>query len=373
MLIYNETSLAFIKRAREIIRGLFFDEVSKIYPISFQSRRIHYKNFHYPLSIVVFEDNSKWGYFDYRRFEIGLSKKLMYQASDLILTNVLKHELAHYLTYHFYGGDLGHGKEFHEICLSLNWGSSISKATMSHHELIKESLNHKDEEQLVLKVKKLLALSNSDNEYESQLATKKANQIILDYNLSRLTQIPPPANKNEAEEDVYLIRALEAKIKSAKLQAIADILKTFFVSPILNLGKNHVYLELIGEKKNVLIAEYVAHFLDKELDRLFLLSKKNHPTLKGKAAKNSFFRGVQIGYCQKIREMHLERSNQQSLILIKKDIEQKLAYVYPKMSSVSFSPKENGDALSLGKKAGHNLNIHHSLSENKSKSIFLLQ
>ena len=80
------------------------------------------------------------------------------------------------------------------------------------------------------------------------------------------------------------------------MDAIAAILATFFVSIVYNRGKEFIYLEILGSPVNAEIAEYVANVLQGELDRLW----KDTP-LQGAVARNSFFRGLAKGYCQRSR------------------------------------------------------------------------
>ena len=67
-------------------------------------------------------------------------------------------------------------------------------------------------------------------------------------------------------------------------------------------------IEVTGSRTNVELADYVANFLDQELERLFSVYQKEHSDLKGQRAKNSFFKGMAEGYVEKIKKTQKEVS-----------------------------------------------------------------
>ena len=121
---------------------------------------------------------------------------------------------------------------------------------------------------------------------------------MINYNLERLRTTHPGIHENE--ETAYVKRVLHGKKNSAKYHAIYDILLLFMVKPIFNYGKDGFYLEVIGEKSNVLIAEYIAPYLNSELERLWKKQRELTPHLKGLSMKNSFMRGVAKGFKEKM-------------------------------------------------------------------------
>lgn len=331
----------------------------------FLRSRFLYKNYYYPLNFVVFEKKNTLAYFEPGTYRLGFNKTLMYEAKAEILKDILRHELAHYFTHVFYPHhETPHGKEFHEMCDKFGWKRNVSDASI---ELIKE--NEKIEgdlktEELLTKVKKLLTLAKSDNPHEAELATLKANQLIMKHNLNFLPE-------EESDYVLYTERVYESKTNNSKMQAVYEILKTFLVFPVLNYGKESVYLEVSGTLTNVEIAHYVASFLDRELDSLWEKNKVEHH-LKGKVAKNSFFQGVSLGYTGKHQSMKntLEVSEQKALVKIEADLKQKVREFYPRLSSVGSDRQSDHRSLSKGLEAGKNLSIQAGL---KGKLLKLLK
>lgn len=362
MFLYSETIKSFISRVRVDVREIVNLEMK----LKMDRSRVLYNGVLYPLNIVVFEDNSRLGYFDSRTYELGLSKKLMYSAHERVLKNVIRHELAHFWAFIIHGPHVMHGSEFKNICRSFNWDDEVELA-YSNIQLENEKIEGDLKTQKLLeRLKKLLALSSSDNPHERELATLKANQLLLEHNLD-MTR-----GQNHEDETVYVKRVLEASRKQTKHVAIYEILKTFYVSPVFNHGTGIFYLEVIGDKTSVELAEYVAHFLNHELEQMWKEAKKKNPTFKNLAAKNSFLRGVAKGYVEKIESQKTKSAQSFELALIEKNLQKQLKSVYSRIghSSMSSGTHHSG-ANAAGVESGRNLSIKPGISNGKTKTFLL--
>ena len=363
MFLYSNTTKAFISRVRENVREIVNLEMN----LKMERSRVFYKNVFYPLNIVVFEDNSRLGYFDSRTYELGLSKKLMYEAHDKVLKNVIRHELAHFIAYIIHGPRVMHGEEFKKICQSYGWDDEVEKAyanISAENEKLEGDLQT---ERLLGRLKKLLALASSDNPHERELATLKANHLLLEHNLG-MTK-----NKTSLDDEiVYAARVLEATRKQSKHIAIYEILKTFFVSPVFNHGRGIFYLEVIGDKTSVELAEYVANFLNHELETLWKIAKKENPHFKNISAKNSFFRGISQGYIERIESQKEKSATSHDLVVIEKNLARQLHSVYSRIGHSALSTgSHHQEAGAAGVETGKKLSIKPAINSNAS-SIKLL-
>lgn len=306
--------------------------------LNIKSKRLSYKGFSYPLNIVIFEDPSKLGFFNYAQFQIGINKKFIFEQNEQVIKDILRHELAHLYTFLKYGVEVqAHGPEFQQVCQSFGWGKHISKATF-----IKSSEGLENSSRMVQKVEKLLRLSSSNNEHESRLATAKANELMLKHNLQILKEAG-----SLIEDETYLKVVFESKRASSKLYALYEILQLFYVRPVINrgLGKTTT-LEVIGSKSNVEVADYVSKVLSLEFDRLWIQAKKEFQ-LSGINAKNNYFKGLQKGYIETIQTSR--KAPTQSLSLIKKDLSERLQLVYPSLRRTSIhSGRQDFNAQCLG-------------------------
>lgn len=365
MKIYTETTFAFIEKCKSYVKEILNNETD----IAFKKSRITYNQYTFPLNIITFVDSQKIGYFDSSNYEIGLNSNLIFSVKEPVLKDILRHELAHYITMLKHGDVLPHGKEFQSICQFYNWNKSISKASMNIELANNELTGDLKTEKMISKIKNLLRLSQSDNEHEAKLATVKANELMLKHNLERVSCFKN-RDPESHEETIYIDTVYTSKKRNSKLSAIYSVLTHFLVSPVINYTSEGVRLEIAGNKTNIEIGKYIAEFLNRELDKLWAIAKyKNN--LKGLKQKNSFFAGVARGFDQKMHQQNSNLSSQESssLILIKEDLKIKTDKIYGRLRSSTSKNTIDRTSLNLGQNAGKNLTIHKGLTSTNTKKL----
>lgn len=353
MKVYSETIFSFIQKANKMLRDILVKETS------FQVRRsrFEYQGYLYPIDVVIFEGDLI-GYFDAAHFQIGLNKNLIHQAKDNLIKDILRHELAHYITHLFYGEKVkAHGNEFQHVCNLFNWPDDIKKASMNF-EIANANAKSFHSEKILNKVKNLLKLAESSNAHEAELATLKANQLLIKHNLE--------FSEMNSDQEFYVMKLLSRKRKDAKISAIYDILKHFMVKPIISYGKNEVCIEVTGSKTNIELAQYISAFLNRELDRLWDVFKSEHK-LKGLKAKNSFFYGMAQGYNEKVNKMEFPEKDRTALVKINKHLDDQVDRIYRRLSSSRSQNTRDNESFGLGRKAGANLTIHQGVKNNTTK------
>ncbi|MCB1106769.1 MAG: DUF2786 domain-containing protein [Chlamydiia bacterium] len=332
-ILYSTTILAFLSKVKHLSFQILREEMG----LGTARSRFTYKGLSFPLHFVVFDHPSKLGFYSPDLYEIGINKVFLLEKEERI-KEILRHELAHMITFIDFGkGVSHHGKEFRSVCERFGWPKEVSKATVHFEKVVKN-------QRLVQKVQKLLSLANSPNPAEAREATLKAQELVKKYHLN----IAPD------EEETVLIRVLEKKRGSAKLQAIASILRTFLVYPVFNRGKEQIYLEITGSPIATEVAEYVAHFLDHHFEVLWKEAQKEDPSLKGTTSKNSFFRGLADGYQNK-------NSPSKALIKIENQLTLMASKIYPHLRSVSSSYDHVEKGAKKGREKGQKLKIHGGL------------
>ena len=167
---------------------------------------------------------------------------------------------------------------------------------------------------------------------------------------------------------MFLKRILKQKKKSAKLSAIGRILETFFVSIVYHKGTDYLYLDVLGEKANVEIAEYVATVLDTQMEELW-----DQTPLHGITAKNSFFLGLAKGYCDKLGALKKEHSREtaNALMVIEKKLTLARDMAYDRLTSAKSQGRYSPAAGKLGEQMGKNLQIKQALSNPSASPILI--
>lgn len=346
MMVFDRTCLAFIQKCEEMARNIFTEIGFKVHRSRFEFNR-----YLYPISIVVFE-GPELGFFDSKFYQIGLNKKLIYQAKDSVVRDILRHEIAHYLTFlHYPQFEKSHGSEFREICSRFGFEAEIQRATLDLHDANESKEGDLESERVIQKVQKLLKLAESSNAHEAELATCKANELLIKHSLSHVD--------TQKEESIYLDRPLVYPRSNSKLVAIYEILTHFLVRPVISHGHKQCSLEICGPKTNVILARYVAEFLDKQLEYLWNETKKES-SLQGLRAKNSFMLGVAAGFHEKMKksEETLEPTNKKALTVVKKQLEINLNIVYKRLGSIRSEHRMDHNARNAGLEKGRKLSIN---------------
>ena len=354
MKVYSKTIELFLQKlqglAKEIIANEFDKRVART--------RFHLPNgYSYPITIVAIDEPNRLGYFNFEDLTIGINRSLMYQAKSSVIKDILRHELAHYFTYiefeHIYKTLLPHGAEFQSICRKYNLSQNISSATCdlkTENEKIEGDLKS---EKIINKIHKLLSLASSDNPHEAELATLKANQLMVQHNLESIQLFKENAS---LEQEYYVNMILPCKRWTPRLSAISKILSEFFVYPV----KTREGLEVTGTKANIENAEYVANYLDKELKKVWNTQKKLNSRIKPKP----FFIALANSYCQKIHnsKSHMPKANQKALMIIKQELDWAVNGVYNRLTCSRSSYTNCTKSSALGHLAGMKLNINRGIS-----------
>ena len=253
--------------------------------------------------IEMVEAKSFWGKWckDSESGTIKLSLNLIKEHPWNIVINVLKHEMAHQIVTELFKSPGGHGVIFKKACLMIGLCDEFTGSQGDLPEILdaarKDLLDPKIEK-ILEKVRKLLSLASSKNEYESTLAMQKANEFIKKYNLERV-------NVNKHSKYVYKIINHRKKRIENYQRAICSILQDYFFVRIVysylydqSKQVTHRTIEILGSGENVVIAEYVYYFLLNQLDYLWKAHRAG-TKVPGKE-KRSYWLGVLAGFHEKL-------------------------------------------------------------------------
>lgn len=343
MQFYNKIYGPFLKDTKNQMRSILRDEMN----LPFNRSRFKYKGYYYPLRLVLFE-GPELGYFVPSKWIIGINKSLMAFPNQTLL-NVLRHELAHLKAYIDFGASIAdHGKEFREVCKSYGWGEDIYLRGINLEEKQREKLS------IQKKIEKLLKLSTSLNIHESQTAMAKALKLMEEHQINY--------SKSEEAEDYLMKPILSFKRKTPKYHCISEILEHFFVFPVFNYGDGEVSLEVTGRRDAIEVAEYIAGYLNLELENIWKKAKKNY-ALKSKA---SFFYGLSEGYktqFQEVQGKHFE------IIKVQEELDIAAAHIYGSLRKKAASSHIDGTSMKMGKSIGSKLQINSAIKGKNQKFL----
>lgn len=256
--------------------------------------------------IELTNGNSNWGSWQPHSRTIRIAARLVKDHSWDVVINILKHEMAHQIATTLFKTDIGHGAAFQQACDMIGVPELFRSASGDvPHILDTEHPCGSKEQQMLAKVRKLLALAESANEHEAGLAMQKANELIGKYNLERIREQWP------ARYVYRIINHRARRIENYQRLICRILTDHFFVEVVFSYlydpqqGVTHRTIELLGTAENVAIAEYVYEFLINQLNLLW--GRYQRQTGAAGRSKRSYWLGVLNGFNKKLA--HTETRN----------------------------------------------------------------
>ena len=246
------------------------------------------------LQLPTFEitrNTQKLGSWNRETRTLAISATLLTKRAEVEILEVLKHEMAHQyadevLQAHEDPKETAHGSAFRHACRLLG---------IEHHARFTPKTKPPA---ILTKIRKLLALADSQNQHEAEAAMAKARALIHKYEINLGTGEP---------DFFYQYLGEPMRQRSAVHQLIARVLSQFFnvqviwiPSLLVGHGRTVWLLEVSGTATNLEIAEYVYVFLDREVEVLWQHHRLMNPGLKGKTPKRDFQIGVIKGLIEKL-------------------------------------------------------------------------
>lgn len=277
--------------------------------------------------------DTTWGLWEGNKRNIVLSRKLVLEYPWKSVREVLRHEMAHQAAEQVFG-EYGqpHGKAFKEACRMLGADSRATGTFPSIYEMPEqEDLN--DSDRIMLRVKKLLAMAQSSNKNEAELAMAKAHEHIARYNIDLLSM--------DRERTYCSICLGEPSLRNPlDAYALAELLRSFYFVQTIWLSmyvvramKPGSILEISGTADNVKLAEYAHDFLRRTIDAQWKLFRKQNST---GYRKTDFALGLIAGFSEKLADQtrRMEAGNEQTRALMEAGDRRLAAYFRERYSSI---------------------------------------
>ncbi len=298
---------------------------------------------------------------------LSISGYLILQHPWPVTLQVLKHEMAHQICSELFHEDkAGHGSRFRQACEMIGVDPLFQKAAADTGAMVVETCRERlvsQDQHILEKVRKLLALGQSGNEHEAQLALEKAVSLLAHHNLSM---------ESLAEENELIHATIETHKQRMPLyqRSICSLLnRWFFVQAILasrynpHDNKEYKTIELFGTTENIAIAEHCYYFLEERLAVLWQQYKKNM-TQKRRIARKSYYMGILAGFAEGLAgaiptknpmQSACTVENKKALVATEKRMNQFVAYHFPRLRKAgkrSYNIDRNAyeDARETGRK-----------------------
>ena len=288
-----------VQRTRDELRRIWTTQLAREYDHLVWTYRLPLKRPVIQVEVLA----SRWALYDPLVPMITINPRLIEDYAWDVVIEILKHEMAHQLVHAFGGDGRPHGPEFESACRRLRVADWAVRAAGNPVEAPIERASRAlglEEEKLLQRVEKLLALATSSNEHEALLAMQRVQEIYARHDIARLRA------RTRGTYEVITIR-LDKKRVDRLTSVICGILSEHFFVEVI-YGSQYVAealghypsIELIGTRANVSMAEFVFRFLKERLDSLWTDYRKRTRCAAG--ARRDYMHGLLSGFRDKLSE-----------------------------------------------------------------------
>ena len=287
---------------------------------------------------------------------IELSRALLLDQPWGVVTEVLKHEMAHQFVDEVIGArdETAHGPVFQRVCAERGIDGGATG--------VPAAANAPDAAAAVVldRIAKLLALAGSPDEHEAQTAMNTAQKLMLKHNLDA---VRARASRGYIHKH---LGAPSGRVEESSRYLATILSEHFFVQCIwvtvwrVREGRAGSVLEVLGTPENVSMAEYVHSFLDHTADARWTLHKRLHH-IAGDRDRRAYRTGVMMGFLEKLRA---ERRGQQETGLVwagDPALDDYYQRRYPRVRTISRSGATRTAAHAEGRAAGKSLVLHRGV------------
>lgn len=344
-----------------------------------------------PLFSVLPELPGRWGQWRGGKMQcIELKEDLIRRHPWYAVVDVLRHEIAHQAVETLYPtiDESPHGQHFLQMCSMLGARPQASGDYPTLDEVIYSDQDDMQEEgattpqsRLLLKIRKLLSLSESANENEARAALLKARELE-----AKFAQEFGEASQASTEESSFYTINIGPLLKRMTLKhsMLGTILQEFYhvrvvwaSIPDIESKKSGEYcrqLCLNGSRKDLRIATYVYDCLSAYISRALydlpgaLLGK----ALTHAKVRQDFEIGVLSGFQAALREQN-QRPEMRALVLCDKTrLEEYYHWAFPRLRTNRHTyTLHSQEARSAGEIAGRKFHIKQGLDSPQSKPRLL--
>jgi len=339
--------------------------------------------FHFGLRLVrpqiVITDNlSILGLWSPESRTISISRKLIESHAWDIVIEVLKHEMAHQIVSEQFKFYEQHGTLFKKACAMLavaDWAASATGKLPESVPSWREKCLSDEDERLLKRAEKLLSLAESANEHEASLAMRRVRELYEKYNIEHIKA----AHQSELVWTILTRRKKKTDIVDSMILSVLN--KHFFVRVIHTTlfdaldCEEYKAAEIMGTKQNVLMAEYVYHFLRQKVQTL----SKEYRRETGRSAlqARSYAIGLLTGFIQKLdEESNVPRTSEQTALVkvCDKQINEFLRFRHPKITNKRYGASyRDSSSYENGKSDGRRISISKGVNHSSADtSRFLI-
>ena len=320
-----------------------------------------------PPVLALHQGLSRLGFWEKASRRLSISFDLIDEYGWAAALLVLKHEMAHQMAdERQQSGGLPHDEFFLAACRTLDLPLAFCRAVIGKEALV--AARHEGEEghPLTQRVKKLLALAQSDNIHEAALALSKARQLLVRHQLAEADVA--------GEEVIYLPIVLTTRRVSGVTRRLFGVISGFFPVSVIESSLYDPWLdyetpmfEIFGRRGAAHFAVHAWHFLAERLEHLWFQQRRRGGG--GRRERDSYMFGVLHGVAEELRKSQVQEAETpegRALVAAAADpaVSARLRRRYPRIHSRKLTGRMVvGGQYQEGIKAGRHIKIHEALGK----------
>jgi hypothetical protein len=230
------------------------------------------------------------------------------------------------------------------------------------------------DQKIIDKLKKLLALSASDNENEATLAMKKAEELMREHNLSVADVALDGSGAHVSSAEVF---GLTKTSQTWEISLGSFIAQAFNGRAIRTKNSNGWSFTFVAGKTDLILITDLFERLrttTKRMSQAYVTSVRDLTNVHGKSLHNSYRMGIVHTIhkrleCLKQNTAPTDNRNEfgmtgTALMAIKdKAVDQRVNRIFPRIKSIKTNTSiSNGQAYRQGQTDGNNVSLHRSVS-----------
>jgi hypothetical protein len=301
---------------------------------------------------ALVRERGRLGYWDRGSRTIALSLACVLEHPWPVVVDVLKHEMAHQYVDEVEGvfGETAHGPRFREICARLGIDPRASGTRPREAS---------DDDRVIEKVARLLALAGSSSEHEAEAAMTAARRLMLKHN------VEAPSGRRD-----YGTRVLgEPKGRTSEHERrVGTLLGAHFFVEVLWIpvyvpatGKRGHVLEVAGTEANLAMAEYAFAFVHRAAEDSWKAHKKARG-LRGNADRRAYLAGVVAGFHRRLDD-DAKHTREAGLVWVgDADLHRFFRDRHPRIVQVRRGSQAGREAFGQGQAEGRKLVLHRPVA-----------
>jgi hypothetical protein len=246
-----------------------------------------------PVVLALTDTSSILGRWHSETRTIEINRAFAIHQPWVHVIEVLKHEMAHQFVDQILGQkNDGHGELFRSVCQRFCIDPRASGLPNAHPP-------SEQEERVLSRVARLLALADSPNTHEAHAAMSAAQRLMLRYNIDQARLA-----SGQSRYEFRQVGHITGRIQESERILAALLIEHFFVNALWvqayvpMTGKSGSVLELCGTPANLEMAEYVYAFLSHTAQQLWNAHQKS--TKCSGRDRQTYLAGVMLGFRERL-------------------------------------------------------------------------